>query len=206
MTRPATIETAELGLDEADLSLMLTIRAFELKLLDLYGKGLLNGTTHTCLGQEYIPVAMEALLDPRDRVFSNHRGHGHYLARFRDPAGLLAEIMGREGAVCNGVGGSQHIHRDGFLSTGVQGESLPVASGSRCTSNGPIPAGSPASTSATARSARARSTRRSTSRRCGGCRCSSWSRTTASPSPRPPRGISRGASPAGRRPSASAIA
>ncbi|WP_055480630.1 thiamine pyrophosphate-dependent dehydrogenase E1 component subunit alpha [Sphaerimonospora mesophila] len=129
MTRPATIETAELGLDEADLSLMLTIRAFELKLLDLYGKGLLNGTTHTCLGQEYIPVAMEALLDPRDRVFSNHRGHGHYLARFRDPAGLLAEIMGREGAVCNGVGGSQHIHRDGFLSTGVQGESLPVGVG-----------------------------------------------------------------------------
>ncbi|MFC0862039.1 thiamine pyrophosphate-dependent dehydrogenase E1 component subunit alpha [Sphaerimonospora cavernae] len=116
-------------LDEEDLSLMLTIRAFELKLLDLYGRGLLNGTTHTCLGQEYIPVAMEGLLDPRDHVFSNHRGHGHYLARFRDPAGLFAEIMGREGAVCDGVGGSQHIRRERFLSTGVQGESLPVAAG-----------------------------------------------------------------------------
>ena len=115
--------------EDADLSLMLMIRAFELKLLDLYGRGLLNGTTHTCLGQEYVPVAMEALLDPGDHVFSNHRGHGHYLARFRDPAGLLAEIMGREGAVCAGVGGSQHIRRDRFLSTGVQGESLPVAAG-----------------------------------------------------------------------------
>ncbi|MEV4164693.1 thiamine pyrophosphate-dependent dehydrogenase E1 component subunit alpha [Nonomuraea dietziae] len=114
---------------DADLSRMLVIRAFERTLLDLYGRGLLNGTTHTCLGQEYVPVAMEGLLDPSDHVFSNHRGHGHYLARFDDPEGLLAEIMGREGAVCAGVGGSQHIRRDRYLSTGVQGESLPVAAG-----------------------------------------------------------------------------
>lgn len=126
--------TAELlervsALDDADLERMLVIRAFENKLLDLFGKGMLNGTTHTCLGQEYIPVAMEALLGADDHVFSNHRGHGHYLARFDDPEGLLAEIMGREGAVCGGVGGSQHIRRDRYLSTGVQGESLPVAAG-----------------------------------------------------------------------------
>ncbi|MFD1939045.1 thiamine pyrophosphate-dependent dehydrogenase E1 component subunit alpha [Nonomuraea mangrovi] len=114
---------------DADLSRMLMIRAFERKLLDLFGRGLLNGTTHTCLGQEYVPVAVEGLLDPADHVFSNHRGHGHYLARFDDPEGLLAEIMGREGAVCSGVGGSQHIRRDRYLSTGVQGESLPVAAG-----------------------------------------------------------------------------
>ncbi|WP_055591131.1 thiamine pyrophosphate-dependent dehydrogenase E1 component subunit alpha [Peterkaempfera griseoplana] len=114
---------------DEDLSLMLTIRAFELKLLELFGRGMLNGTTHTCLGQEYIPVAMEGLLRPGDHVFSNHRGHGHYLARHRDPEGLLAEIMGRAGAVCGGVGGSQHIRRERYLSTGVQGESLPVACG-----------------------------------------------------------------------------
>lgn len=108
---------------------MLLIRAFETALLDLFSKGKLNGTTHTCLGQEYIPVALRVFLTDRDFVFSNHRGHGHYLARFEDPAGLLAEIMGREGAVCRGVGGSQHIYREGYLSTGVQGESLPVASG-----------------------------------------------------------------------------
>lgn len=116
-------------LEDADLALMLTIRAFEHTLLDLYGKGLLNGTTHTCLGQEHVPVALRPLLGPGDHVFSNHRGHGHYLARFQDPEGLLAEIMGREGAVCAGVGGSQHIRRDRYLSTGVQGESLPVAAG-----------------------------------------------------------------------------
>ncbi|GAA3610677.1 thiamine pyrophosphate-dependent dehydrogenase E1 component subunit alpha [Nonomuraea rosea] len=121
-------ELLDRSVDE-DLELMLTIRAFERKLLELYGQGLLNGTTHTCLGQEYVPVALEALLLADDYVFSNHRGHGHYLARFGDLEGLLAEIMGRQGAVCGGVGGSQHIKRGRYLSTGVQGESLPVAAG-----------------------------------------------------------------------------
>jgi pyruvate dehydrogenase E1 component alpha subunit len=37
--------------------------------------------------------------------------------------------MGREGGPCRGVGGSQHLFREGFLSTGVQGESLPLAVG-----------------------------------------------------------------------------
>ncbi len=112
-----------------DLELMLLIRHFELALLDLFGRGALNGTTHTCLGQEAVPVAVSGLLRDDDHVFSNHRGHGHYLARFQDPEGLLAEIMGRAGAICGGVGGSQHIRRPGYLSTGVQGESLPVAVG-----------------------------------------------------------------------------
>jgi len=112
-----------------DIDRLLLIRHFELSLLDLFAQGRLNGTTHTCLGQEYIPVALYPLLDTEDFVFSNHRGHGHYLARFNDPHGLLAEIMGREGAVCQGVGGSQHIFRDRYLSTGVQGQSLPVAAG-----------------------------------------------------------------------------
>jgi len=133
MTR-STVELANgrplgAGLAEADLDLLLMIRHFEEGLLDLFAQGRLNGTTHTCLGQEYIPVALRALLRGDDHIFSNHRGHGHYLARFDDPAGLLAEIMGRAGAVCNGVGGSQHLHRDTYLSTGVQGESVAVASG-----------------------------------------------------------------------------
>ncbi|SNT56214.1 thiamine pyrophosphate-dependent dehydrogenase E1 component subunit alpha [Actinacidiphila glaucinigra] len=112
-----------------DLELLLLIRHFESALLELFGEGKLHGTTHTCLGQEYIPVALEPFFGRGDFVFSNHRGHGHYLSRFRDPESLLAEIMGREGAVCSGVGGSQHIRREGYLSTGVQGESLPVAAG-----------------------------------------------------------------------------
>ena len=134
-TATTTVATVPEGTDsitppaDADLAAMLLIRHFELALLDLFARGELHGTTHTCLGQEHVPVALAPLLGERDYVFSNHRGHGHYIARFGDPSGLLAEIMGREGAVCNGVGGSQHVFRDRYLSTGVQGESLPVAAG-----------------------------------------------------------------------------
>lgn len=116
-------------LADEDLELALLIRHFEQKVLDLFAQGQISGTTHTCLGQEYIPVALRPLLSLDDFVFSNHRGHGHYLARYRDVHGLLTEIMGRVGAVCGGVGGSQHILRDRYLSTGVQGQSLPVAAG-----------------------------------------------------------------------------
>jgi pyruvate dehydrogenase E1 component alpha subunit len=116
-------------LADEDLERLLLIRHFEQTLLDLFAEGVISGTTHTCIGQEYVPVALRTLLRDGDFVFSNHRGHGHYLARFEDPEGLLAEITGREGAICNGVGGSQHILRDRYMSTGIQGESLPVAVG-----------------------------------------------------------------------------
>lgn len=138
-TRPVTAEkqdahvsASRTGLSELadeDLKLALLIRNFEQKVLDFFAQGQINGTTHTCLGQEYIPVALRSLLNLEDFIFSNHRGHGHYLARYGDVHGLLAEIMGRAGAVCSGVGGSQHILRERYLSTGVQGESLPVAAG-----------------------------------------------------------------------------
>jgi TPP-dependent pyruvate/acetoin dehydrogenase alpha subunit len=123
------IETPVVRPADADLNLLLMIRHFELTLLRLFESGAIAGTTHTCLGQEHVPVALRPLIDDADHVFSNHRGHGHYLARFGDPHSLLAEIMGREGAVCHGVGGSQHLRRDRFLSTGVQGQNVPVAAG-----------------------------------------------------------------------------
>ncbi|MHC3454430.1 thiamine pyrophosphate-dependent dehydrogenase E1 component subunit alpha [Streptomyces prasinus] len=127
---PAALSLPELPAvpEHEDLESLLGIRHFENLLLRMFAEGRLNGTTHTCLGQEHVPVSLAPLL-AGDHVLSNHRGHGHYLALFRDPAGLLAEIMGRAGAVCSGVGGSQHIRRDGYLSTGVQGQSLPLAVG-----------------------------------------------------------------------------
>ncbi|MFY1593243.1 thiamine pyrophosphate-dependent dehydrogenase E1 component subunit alpha [Micromonospora sp. WMMD737] len=116
-------------LADATLGAMLSIRRFEYAVLDLLGRGLIPGTSHTCLGQEYVPVVVESLLRHDDEVFSNHRGHGHYLARYDDPAGLLAELAGRAGALCGGMGGSQHIRRPGFMSTGIQGQLVPVAVG-----------------------------------------------------------------------------
>ena len=81
---------------------ILLIRKFEELLLDLFAKGKLFGTTHTYVGQEATAVSVMAHLNDSDIVFSNHRCHGHFLARENDPEGLLAEIMGRENSVCGG--------------------------------------------------------------------------------------------------------
>ncbi len=112
-----------------DLRLMLLIRNVELLLLDACSQGLIKGTVHTCLGQEYIPVTIREFIKESDFVISNHRGHGHYLAIAQDTEGLLGEFLGKEGAVGNGIGGSQHIFTDNFLSTGVQAEGIGAAAG-----------------------------------------------------------------------------
>ena len=100
---------------------MFLIRKFEGLLLDFFSKGKLFGTTHTCVGQEATAVSVMAHLNKSDIVFSNHRCHGHFLAKEDDPEGLLAEIMGRENGVCGGRGGSQHLHKNNFYSNGIQG-------------------------------------------------------------------------------------
>ncbi|WP_433613948.1 thiamine pyrophosphate-dependent dehydrogenase E1 component subunit alpha [Dactylosporangium sp. CA-139114] len=105
------------------------IRRFEETLLALFEEGVLNGTTHACIGQEADAVAVMEHLGDVDHVFSNHRCHGHYLARTGDALGLLAEIMGKEAGVCRGKGGSQHICAPGFKSNGVQGGIVPAAAG-----------------------------------------------------------------------------
>lgn len=107
----------------------LLIRCFEEKVLTLFGAGEVSGTVHTCIGQEWSAVAVCNALQPGDGVFSNHRGHGHYLAHCGDVDGLLAEVMGRDSGACGGIGGSQHLHGNGFYSNGVQGGMAPVAAG-----------------------------------------------------------------------------
>lgn len=105
------------------------IRRFEENLLDLFERGLLNGTTHACIGQEADAVAIVEHLGDEDHVFSNHRCHGHFLARTGDAFGLMAEIMGKPEGVCGGIGGSQHLCAPGFMSNGVQGGIVPNAAG-----------------------------------------------------------------------------
>lgn len=105
------------------------IRRFEETVLDLFERGLLNGTTHACIGQEADAVAIVEHLGGHDQLFSNHRCHGHFLARTGDALGLIAEIMGKPAGVCGGIGGSQHLCAPGFMSNGVQGGIVPNAAG-----------------------------------------------------------------------------
>lgn len=98
------------------------IRLTEGLILDQFSRGLVSGTTHTCLGQELAALAVvRALNHPEDAVLSNHRNHGHFLSYSGDFVGLVGEIMGRAIGVCGGRGGSQHLAYRHFHSNGVQG-------------------------------------------------------------------------------------
>lgn len=108
---------------------LIYIRSFEYKVLDMFRKNMISGTTHTCIGQEVTAVAAMKHIGEGDIVFSNHRCHGHYLAYGGPAKLLLAEIMSRENGLCGGRGGSQHIHYKNFYSNGIQGGIVPNATG-----------------------------------------------------------------------------
>ncbi len=64
---------------------------------------------HLYSGEEAIAAGIGALLDERDYVFSNHRAHGHYLAKGGSLNAMVAEIYGRESGCSRGRGGSMHL-------------------------------------------------------------------------------------------------
>jgi len=112
--------------------MMLTIRLLEEKIEYGITRGQVLGTTHLCIGQEAVPVGISANLSDEDYVVSNHRGHGHALAKGLSVEGLLAEVMGRENGYCHGRGGTQHIScmKKGFIGTnGITGGGIPIALG-----------------------------------------------------------------------------
>jgi TPP-dependent pyruvate/acetoin dehydrogenase alpha subunit len=106
------------------------IRFFEEALDDLFEKGVISGTYHRCIGQEATAVGICSLLNNDvDYVVSNHRNHGHYLAFTEDYIGLLNELKGSTDGVTGGKGGSQVIFGKHFISNGILGSTVPVATG-----------------------------------------------------------------------------
>jgi TPP-dependent pyruvate/acetoin dehydrogenase alpha subunit len=115
-----------------DYETMLVIRRFEETLNDLYGTGVIRGTSHFCAGQEATEVGAIAALRPSDLVTSTHRGHGHFIAKGGDPKRIMAELWGKATGYSCGRGGSQHMadFAIGFLgSNGITGGMIPVATG-----------------------------------------------------------------------------
>ena len=111
---------------------MRSIRAFEQNLSDFLARGIVGGTSHFCIGQEACAVGVLEAARPTDWVISNHRGHGHLLARGLDPRRLLAELKGEESGYCKGRGGSQHLSciARHFLGTnGITGGGIPIGAG-----------------------------------------------------------------------------
>jgi len=111
---------------------MLRIRRVEERIAELYPQQEMRCPVHLCIGQEAAATGVCAALGPQDRVFGNHRSHGHYLAKGGDLKALLAELYGRETGCAGGRGGSMHLvdPEAGFLgATSILSSSIPIAVG-----------------------------------------------------------------------------
>src|SRR3954447_27088166 len=85
------------------------IRAFELRVSELYRDGEIPGFVHTSLGQEAVAAGACAALEADDYLTTTHRGHGHVLAKGADVDRMMAELFGKAAGLCRGKGGSMHV-------------------------------------------------------------------------------------------------
>jgi TPP-dependent pyruvate/acetoin dehydrogenase alpha subunit len=111
---------------------MLLIRRMEERLGDVVQSGELPGPVHLYIGQEAVAVGVCAHLTDADWIASNHRGHGHFLAKGGTPHAMVAEIFGRDTGICHGKGGSMHVADFGrgiLGANGIVGGGIGLAAG-----------------------------------------------------------------------------
>ncbi len=111
---------------------MLRIQKVELKIDELYHEDEMKTPVHLCLGQEAVATGVCLNLTADDYVFTNHRGHGHYIAKGGDVKAMVAELYNRESGCSRGRGGSMHLidTTAGLLgSSSIVGGCIPIATG-----------------------------------------------------------------------------
>ncbi|MDK3020954.1 alpha-ketoacid dehydrogenase subunit alpha/beta, partial [Pseudodonghicola flavimaris] len=134
------------------LSQLHLIRAFEEKVLELAGQGLVHGPAHSAIGQEGGAVGSALAMRGTDQVNGSHRAHHQFLAKalaYAAPEGIdpeksfgetlrhlsrrtLSEILGLSEGFCKGRGGSMHLRwaESGNLGTNaIVGGGVPMAAG-----------------------------------------------------------------------------
>ena len=111
---------------------MLTIRRFEERAAQLYGRGLIGGFCHLYIGQEAVVVGILMTIDSKDSVVTTYRDHGHMIARGLDPKKIMAELTGRIDGYSKGKGGSMHMFSKSnsfYGGHGIVGAQAPVGTG-----------------------------------------------------------------------------
>jgi pyruvate dehydrogenase E1 component alpha subunit len=114
------------------LATMWRIRVFEERVAALKRTLQVHGLIHLSIGGEGVAAGVCRQLRDDDAVYSGHRAHGHAIAKGVPLERIMAELMGRDGGCCRGLGGSMHlVEREvGFMgATGVVGGNLPLALG-----------------------------------------------------------------------------
>lgn len=108
------------------------IRRFEEHVASLYRDGEVPGFVHLSVGQEASAVGACWHLRTDDVITSNHRGHGHCLAKGLDPESMVAELMARSTGTNHGRAGSMHVAdptKGIYGANGIVGAGMPIAVG-----------------------------------------------------------------------------
>jgi TPP-dependent pyruvate/acetoin dehydrogenase alpha subunit len=111
---------------------MVTIRAFESRLVELFNAGRIGGVLHVYIGEEACAAGVCAHLRPTDYLLTSHRGHGHVLAKGASMDRMMAELFARETGLCRARGGSMHIidRSVGILgANAIVAANVPIATG-----------------------------------------------------------------------------
>jgi len=111
---------------------MRRIRLVEERIAKLYPEQEIRCPVHLCIGQEAVAAGVCARLAREDYVLSNHRSHGHYLAKGGDLRAMMAELYGKATGCSKGKGGSMHLVdlNAGYLgATPIVASTIPIAVG-----------------------------------------------------------------------------
>ena len=111
---------------------MTLIRVFEERVSELYRDSEVPGFVHLSTGQEASAVGACWPLAVTDVITSNHRGHGHCLAKGLAPEPMMAELLARATGTNKGLGGSMHIADPDlgiFGANGIVAAGVPIAGG-----------------------------------------------------------------------------
>jgi pyruvate dehydrogenase E1 component alpha subunit len=111
---------------------MLRIRHIQERIESYYLQDEMKTPVHLCIGQEAVAVGICSVLKQDDYISSNHRSHGHYLAKGGDLKALIAELHCKKDGCSKGHGGSMHLvdASVGHLgSSSIVGGGIPIGTG-----------------------------------------------------------------------------
>lgn len=104
----------------------------EERICELYPEHEIRCPVHICIGQEAVASGVCANLTKDDYLMSNHRSHGHYLAKGGSIKAMFAELYGKASGCSGGKGGSMHLvdlSANILGTTPIVAGSIPVAVG-----------------------------------------------------------------------------
>lgn len=111
---------------------MLRIRRVQERIEALYLSDEMKTPVHLYTGQEAIAVGVCSALKQGDYISSNHRSHGHYLAKGGNLKALIAELHCKKDGCSKGFGGSMHlidVSVSHLGSSSIVGGGIPIGTG-----------------------------------------------------------------------------